>query len=582
MLWLIITLLLLLVAFLLLRASLREQKSFAGIDGMSRYAVVKLDNNDAVVEAFDLNADEYATVNARACKMSIGDIRHTVDSLVKHDGDQDRLMPWLAVLATRIDEADNVDDQFRCIAAYSNIGYCLLAKGKTETAYRVLLEGLRLSHEFDLPVTVEDALSTNIAKVYELFHDYGRAMDWYRRAIEVELADSLYDGVPYAFTEMAQCAWMADSLDRMSSQISMMKEHKGRGAPMEGYARLIALSSDRYIRGDYNGSVSMADSALTVLDPEFDQERYMAANRLMAAKGAIMARDRVRARNYLDTAENIVNSQRLDDLVDPLYKLKISYHRLCGDSQQATLSELDRLRYSDSVYSAGNYGMIHEAENAWQTTEFSDKLTATRDTSRRVLALNGALWILALVVVVLMVWLIRQNRLLKRRNESLYRKTVESLGQTKPVPPTEADVDTTAEDSSPAEPDNAPKDDKACNNELRMAFDTIVRYMEGSRGIYNPDFNIHTLADAVGITSSRISQAINNVGGKNFNAFLGEYRIKEACRIMLEMVPKHQRPTMEVVAEKVGYKSRPHFLSVFKQVTGLTTTEFMRQSVRNL
>ena len=100
--------------------------------------------------------------------------------------------------------------------------------------------------------------------------------------------------------------------------------------------------------------------------------------------------------------------------------------------------------------------------------------------------------------------------------------------------------------------------------------------MENNKEIYEPGFSIEQMSEILGLTVRQISKAINCRASKNFSIFLSEYRIREACRILLED-QSGVRPTIEQVAERVGYRSRSHFSRTFKTVTGLTTTEFLRQ-----
>jgi len=77
-----------------------------------------------------------------------------------------------------------------------------------------------------------------------------------------------------------------------------------------------------------------------------------------------------------------------------------------------------------------------------------------------------------------------------------------------------------------------------------------------------------------------VSRVINEVRGCNFNALLSEYRIKEACRRLNDMA-HYGNQTIEAIANGVGFRSRSHFSTNFKRLTGLTPTEYQRQARRN-
>jgi AraC-like DNA-binding protein len=72
-----------------------------------------------------------------------------------------------------------------------------------------------------------------------------------------------------------------------------------------------------------------------------------------------------------------------------------------------------------------------------------------------------------------------------------------------------------------------------------------------------------------------VSQVIHEHCGLNFNAFLNQYRIKEACKRMSDTT-RYGNYTIEAIANDVGFRSRSAFASSFKRITGLTPSEYQR------
>ena len=65
----------------------------------------------------------------------------------------------------------------------------------------------------------------------------------------------------------------------------------------------------------------------------------------------------------------------------------------------------------------------------------------------------------------------------------------------------------------------------------------------------------------------------------NFNVFLNEYRIKEACRRLAED-SVFKRLTVQGMANSVGFKSRSAFIAAFKRFAGLTPSEYIKISAQ--
>jgi len=90
----------------------------------------------------------------------------------------------------------------------------------------------------------------------------------------------------------------------------------------------------------------------------------------------------------------------------------------------------------------------------------------------------------------------------------------------------------------------------------------------------NPLLNIDLLSKQIMISSSRLSQVINEKSGKNFNDLVNFYKIEEAKK-MLES-DKNSLNIIQVAYE-VGFNSKSTFNTAFKKVTGLTPSQYKQQ-----
>ena len=68
-------------------------------------------------------------------------------------------------------------------------------------------------------------------------------------------------------------------------------------------------------------------------------------------------------------------------------------------------------------------------------------------------------------------------------------------------------------------------------------------------------------------------QVINSqLGFKNFNAFVNHYRVREAGQVLAD--PARMHLGVAEVAYQVGFRSLGPFNKAFKELTGLTPTEY--------
>ena len=84
------------------------------------------------------------------------------------------------------------------------------------------------------------------------------------------------------------------------------------------------------------------------------------------------------------------------------------------------------------------------------------------------------------------------------------------------------------------------------------------------------------MADRIGETPHRVSQVINEKFGVNFFSWMARYRVEEAKKILSGHDARKYK--IEEVAEMVGYNSKAAFNKAFKELTGLTPSDYREQS----
>ena len=103
----------------------------------------------------------------------------------------------------------------------------------------------------------------------------------------------------------------------------------------------------------------------------------------------------------------------------------------------------------------------------------------------------------------------------------------------------------------------------------------ILDVMENCEDWLDPDFSISALSSMVNSNSRYVSALINDRFGKNFRAFINEYRVREAQR-RLENKEEYGHLTLQAVGESVGFKSVSNFIAAFKKTTGLTPSTYQK------
>lgn len=111
-------------------------------------------------------------------------------------------------------------------------------------------------------------------------------------------------------------------------------------------------------------------------------------------------------------------------------------------------------------------------------------------------------------------------------------------------------------------------------NNLKYLSDIILKYLEEEKPFLNSDFSISDIALHLKVPQIQISNSINYVMETKFSKLKSKLRIRHA----LELLKKgtNSRLTIEAIGEKSGFKTRSHFYSVFKDETGLSPNEYLK------
>jgi len=112
------------------------------------------------------------------------------------------------------------------------------------------------------------------------------------------------------------------------------------------------------------------------------------------------------------------------------------------------------------------------------------------------------------------------------------------------------------------------------NNAEKEIAANILKLMEEDKAFLQNDMSVSMLAAYCTTNPKYISQIINKVFGQQFNSFINEYRIKYACRLLMQ--EKYKNYTISAISEEVGFNSISTFISSFKKNTGVTPSYYIK------
>ena len=141
-----------------------------------------------------------------------------------------------------------------------------------------------------------------------------------------------------------------------------------------------------------------------------------------------------------------------------------------------------------------------------------------------------------------------------------------------------------AERSAPATGDAASRDGMSTGSGTRgggespRLLEALQRLLNVERVYRRPKISIRSLADEIGLPEYRLRKLIHEeLGFRNFNAFMHHYRIREACEMLSD--PGQARTPILTIALTVGYQSINTFNRAFREILRETPSTFRARSL---
>ena len=118
--------------------------------------------------------------------------------------------------------------------------------------------------------------------------------------------------------------------------------------------------------------------------------------------------------------------------------------------------------------------------------------------------------------------------------------------------------------------------EKAHNELISNKINQLKSYMLEKEPYLDSELTIANLANQLEMNVTDLSIIINHKLSKNFHTFINEYRISNAKTLLKDASKKH---TIQEILYKVGFNSKSSFNVSFKELTGLTPSQYKNKNL---
>ena len=324
------------------------------------------------------------------------------------------------------------------------------------------------------------------------------------------------------------------------------------------------LGTNCYLRGEYDQAIPLLQYSIEkTLEYNDFNFPYAISKAVLLSEIFLNISDMKQAKLYADTTCNyLFRLQKRSSISDvktdvelwvDYYRIMSRYYRVAGDNDLALL-------YADSANAAQtqleeeyNLRKLLRVEQRINQEKLDAELFRTKTYFRGVMMLS----VFSLLLVTLFILLYRSYR----KKQDAYRELVNKSQQWAKMQPQ-------------PETDNAVLPTILPDSADLSLMEEIERLMTEEKIYKNHSLTLDAVANELGYKPYLVSGAINRCTKKDFSTFVSEYRIKEAIRLLSRK--NAHRFSLDGVAFDSGFNDRRNFNRVFKKMTGLTPTEFLR------
>ncbi len=280
---------------------------------------------------------------------------------------------------------------------------------------------------------------------------------------------------------------------------------------------------------------------------------------------------------YLDRAWALVEADKDPQPKAECARMLMRFHTEHGDMEQALKYQTEYFKLTDSLVNVQRFLSVnahHQQSRMASKGDEIDHLNRKAYYHKIIIVVIASFLMLA---IVFMIVIIGQKRNLNAAYQALFEKDRTLMG----IHASMGDKGSACDDDNKTLHEtgaiSSESEDSREERRNRDLYNRIVKTMETTREYLKPDFGLGNLVALVGSNVAYVSKVIKQFSGQNVPSFINEYRIREACRQLLDD-ENFGNITFAAIGESVGFSSQASFNRAFKKVTGITPSYYQKMA----
>jgi len=499
---------------------------------------------------------------------------------------RDSALVWFGVVANRYYDRGLTDEErSKAIKAMNNLGYMYFYYYQDYVkSYSYLTKGLKCATENKFN-THFPYLYLNMGNLYAVNQDLSNneliqdmTLEYYKKAFHASVSMHNYPMLCITVNNMLLQAYNDNLIDEVKAELDSFATMKiPRETDLLEYDRCLLRAIMSLRSQDYETALSECDKAAKEVSTANTPERYLGDALGLKAHALSLMGFHEEAKALFHKVEALAMKSDGKDFLLDVYRELGQFYRDAGEEQLSHQYRVKYLELKDSLLTdgrmktVGEMRFLNKVNTANERAAEEQKLRMVQTAALRVAV--GVIVVIAIMLLLLGLAYRRQ----RATNRCLYEKSLDALRREdterslrRQLQEQASQTESNEEGSpKPAQPHTMEEEE---SNQLMLRIEQV---MENTDTICATDFSQKRLAELVECKYWIVSQVIKDKRGKNFNTLLNDYRISEACR-RLNDIENNGKFTIEAIASSLGFKSRSNFTTVFKRITGIAPSEYLR------
>lgn len=308
---------------------------------------------------------------------------------------------------------------------------------------------------------------------------------------------------------------------------------------------------------------------------------------------------------YLHLSNKIADELKLFAILSSNYLFLSKIEEFNGDIRSSFELYKKYSMIKDSIFDASKYAAVTELQfnyNMLKTDEQIRELNVEREIKSRTIIMQRrfqvVMGLILVIVIVFLILLYVKNRTLNKAYNVLFDKNIEIVNSDKLNEQMKIDYENEldkkkqlieklryelshggrVEESDDLMDTNKSKRHSISDDSQTELMNAILDVMNDKSVYCDADFSLEKLAAMINTNRTYLSRVINDSFGNNFKTFINGYRIKEARKMLSDS--EYKKYSIESISIMVGFKSKSQFNIIFKEITGVTPSFYIKSLKR--